>query len=83
MRTIPNVQVNGDVVRYRGVNSLTGDDQIRVAAQGRIVGSVVQAERLYPLDEITHLRLIRPAEAQQRYGMLGANGVVELILRDN
>lgn len=81
-RSLPNVQVVGNEAIYRGVSTLSGDSFLRVATEGRIVGLLSDAERLYPLDEIRGLVLVRPAEAQQRYGMLGSYGVVELVLRE-
>ena len=80
LRTLPSVQVARGDAYYGGASSLNGDTRLRVAAEGRIVGTVSEAEQLYPLNQIRAVRLIKPNDAQQRYGLLGANGVIELIL---
>ena len=80
VRAIPSVQVAGGEAFYRGVQSLNADQRLRVAAEGRIVGTFTEAAGLYPLAEIKAIRLVKPNDAQQRYGQLAANGVIELIL---
>lgn len=80
VRSIPSIQVANGEAFYRGAHSFTADQTMRVAAEGRIVGSFSQASALYPLAEIKAIRLVKPNDAQQRYGQLAANGVIELIL---
>lgn len=80
LRVLPNVQVDGDYVTYRGSSTLTSDDQMRFLAEGRIVGTIAQAESLFPLTEIRRVRLIRPQEAASNFGQPGSNGLIELVL---
>ena len=80
LRVLPNVQVNGDYVTYRGTSTLTGDEEMRFLVEGRIVGKLTNAESLYPLTEVRRVRLIRPQMAASNFGALGGNGLIELVL---
>ena len=80
IRVLPNVQVSGDYVTFRGVSSLTADQEMRFVVEGRIVGTYANAESLYPLTEVRRVRLIRPQEAASDFGVLGSNGLIELVL---
>ena len=78
LRQLPNVQVAGRSVTYRGVSTMSGDAEMRFAIDGDIVGVYDQVEPLVPLDEIRDLVLLPPLEASQKYGMLGSAGVIDI-----
>lgn len=81
-RTLPNVYVEGQSAYFRGTTSLTGDDELKVVADGRVVGTLADASSLYPLNQIVRLKLLRPLDAASRYGNIASNGAVELVLKD-
>ena len=80
IRVLPNVQVSGEYVTFRGNTSINGDQEMRFLVDGRIVGTYANAQNLYPLSEIRRVRLIRPQEAAANFGALGSNGLIELVL---
>ncbi len=82
LRTLPNVQVTGETVMYRGVTSLQGDQEMRFVADGRLLGTYAQAASLVPLADIRALRVMQPTEASERYGFQGAGGIIELLLME-
>ena len=80
IRTLPNIQVEGEYVRFRGVSTFEGDDEVRFLVEGRVVGTYAQVEPQFPLTEVRRVRLIRPQQAATNYGALGSNGLIELVL---
>jgi len=81
-RNLPNVQVTGEYAVYRGADSFENQTEMKVIAKGRIIGGLADAGIQFPLNEIARLRLVKPLEASQRYGIQASGGAIELILKE-
>ncbi len=80
VRNLPNVQVTGESVVYRGVSSLNGSNEMQFLVGDVLLPSMSQAEALYPLHSIRAVRIVPPTDAISRFGMRASAGIVELIL---
>lgn len=82
VRNLPNVQVLGDAVIYRGPSSLTSEQEMKFLVGEVIISSLAQTEALYPLNSVRAVRVVPPVDAISRYGPRGSAGLIELILVD-
>ncbi len=77
LRTIPGVQVNGDIITVRGVGtSLTNDTQPLLVVDGMIVSSISD---INPSD-VASIEVLRGPDTSM-YGAKGANGVILIYLK--
>lgn len=82
LRVLPNVQVTGQTVIFRGNSSFQGDQEMRFVADGTLIGTLQQAEAIIPLNTIKSLRVMDYSDAKGRYGALAPGGVIEIVLID-
>ncbi len=81
VRNLPNVQVTGETVVYRGASSLnSASAEMQFLVDDVLIPSMSQAEALFPLNSIRAVRVLQPVDAIARYGPRGAAGLIELIL---
>ena len=88
LRRVPGVQVQGSgpnaIVTIRGRTSIHGSNEPLFVINGQpISGGLQEASLIVPVQEIKAIRVLKNAEEVGIYGVRGANGVIEIDLKNN
>lgn len=76
LQRIPGVQVNGQTVIIRGINSFQSGLEPLFVLDGQVIGSnYVQANSMVNVREIDYVKVLKGSDAAI-YGVRGGNGVV-------
>lgn len=83
LRKFPGVFVDGSGesarVFIRGVNTISLDTEPLFVIDGqKITGGLAVASRSVTVESIQRIRVLKTAAETSRYGLLGANGVIEI-----
>ncbi len=83
LRKFPGVFVDGSGenarVFIRGVNTISLDTEPLFVIDGQqILGGLAAASRIVDVKDIKRIRVLKTAAETSRYGLQGANGVIEI-----
>ncbi|GAB4265028.1 MAG: hypothetical protein Kow0027_31680 [Saprospiraceae bacterium] len=86
LRKFPGVFVDGSGenarVFIRGVNTISLDTEPLFVIDGQqIIGGLAAASRTVDVKDIKRIRVLKTAAETSRYGLRGANGVIEIVTK--
>lgn len=81
LRAQPRLVMNGDRVflRTSGASSLQNSNEVVFALGRQVLGTYVQSNGAIDLADVARFRVLNGLEGGEHYGMLGSNGVVEIV----
>lgn len=82
LKRVPGVQISGNMVLVRGMNSITqGHEPLYVIDNAPVGNSYAQAAGAVDMNDIKTVSVLRDVASTTQYGMRGSNGVIVIITK--